>query len=439
MWKILRILIIIILLTRVGYICFLKEKIDIIFPQDTVNIVGYVDDYGEQRISSNRYRIKITEYNNQQINDGSRILIVTNPYSQKIEYGTKIKLVGEVENPKDFITDSGKSFDYDNYLKLSKIYGIMRDPEIQIMPGFYGNKITLVLFKIRKSFSETLNKNLDENSSVLTRGILLGEKSGINNELRDNLAKTNTSHIVALSGYNITIVSEIIIQITKSLPIILRTSLGGISIILFVVLAGGGSSAVRAMIMAMILLYARYRGKNYNALWALIVASTIIVSINPMSLRYDMGLHLSILATYGLIVFQNPISIFFIKKHLNRKIADIFASTIAASIMSMPYVAYNMGIISITGFFVNVLVVPLLPVLMLFSFITGIIGLISNYLVIPFAYITYIISKLILFIINTFGELPFSAIYKNNIPLVGILLIYAIIFYYGFKLSKKDS
>lgn len=438
MWKILRILIIIILLSRVVYICFIKEKIDIVFPQDNVVVTGYIDDYKEQRISSNRYRLKIDTYNNQKINDGSRILIVTNPYVKNIEYGTGVKLVGQIENPKDFITDSGKSFDYDNYLKLGKIYGIMRDPDVEIIPGFFGNKVKNFLFKIRKSFSNTLNQNLDENSSVLTRGILLGEKSGINDELRNNLAKTSTSHIVALSGYNITIVSEIIIQITKSFPLLVRTFLGSFSILLFVMLAGGGSSATRAMIMAFILLYARNRGKNYNALWALIVASIIIVSINPLAFRYDMGLHLSILATYGLIVFQNPIAVFFIKKHFHRKIADVLASTISASIMTIPYIAYNMGIISFIGIFANIIVVPTLPPLMLFSFITGILGQISNTLVIPFVYITHIVSNFVLFIINSFGELPFSAIYKNNIPLLGILLVYAIIFYYAVRLTKKE-
>jgi competence protein ComEC len=439
MWKILRIIIILTLIFRAVYICFFTEKINIQFPPDNVTISGYVDDYPEERISSNRYRFKITEFNNQKITDNSRILLVTNPYIKDISYGSKLNLIGSIENPKDFITDSGKSFDYDNYLALDNIYGIMRDPEIKIISGSSGNWLKNILFKIRSKFSKTLNKNLNENSSVLTKGILLGEKSGITDETRNNLAKTSTSHIIALSGYNITIVSEIIIQLTKGFSLFTRSILGSSSILLFVILAGGGSSANRAMIMAFILLYARYRGKNYNALWALILAFSIIVAINPMSFRYDMGLHLSVLATFGLIIFQTPIASYFIKKHLHPKIADILASTISASIMTLPYIAYNMGIISFIGIFANLLVVPLLPPLMLFSFIVGLIGQFSNILVLPFVYITHLLSGFILFIINIFGELPFSAIYKENIPLVGILLVYGIIFYYAFRVSKKET
>ncbi len=439
MWNVLRIILIIILLSRVVYFCFIVEKIDINFPNEEVLILGYIDDYGEERINSNRYRLKITELNGQKITDGSRILIVTNPYTNNLEYGTILKIKGQIENPKDFITDSGKNFEYDNYLALSKIYGITRDPEIEIINGFSGNKIKFYLFKIRKSFSNTLDKNLNENSSVLSRGILLGEKSGINNELRNNLAKTSTSHIVALSGYNITIISEIVIQITKSLPLLARTILGASSIFLFVLLAGGGSSAIRAMIMAFILLYSRNRGKSYNALWALFLAFLIIISINPLSFRYDMGLHLSVLATFGLIIFQIPIAEFFIKKHFHRKISDVLASTISASIMTMPYIAYNMGIVSIVGIIANILVVPMIPLLMLFSFLTGIIGQISNILVLPFGYITHTISKIILFVINNFGELPFSAIYKNNIPIVGILFVYGMIIYFAIKANKKST
>ena len=86
---------------------------------------------------------KIESINNTIVTDGSRIILATSPYN-KYEYGNKIELLGTVESPKDFITDTGKTFDYDNYLKLSNVYGIMRDPEIKIIKEFDGNKIKKV-------------------------------------------------------------------------------------------------------------------------------------------------------------------------------------------------------------------------------------------------------------------------------------------------------
>ncbi len=228
-------------------------------------------------------------------------------------------------------------------------------------------------------------------------------------------------------------------QLTKSLPIILRTTLGAGSIILFVAMAGGGSSALRAMIMAFILLYARNRGKTYNALWALLISFTILVTITPLSLRYDLGLHLSVLATFGLIVFQSPIAVFFTKRRFPAWLSDTLASTIAATIMTAPYIAYNMGIISIIGIVANVIVVPLLPSLMLFSFLSGLIGQLSILLAIPFAFIAQHISSFILGTINYFGEMPFSAIYTEHTPILFIVGVYIMIIYSSIKrLMKRD-
>ena len=432
----LRTSIIIILLIRSFYIGFLNAPDPIIFGSGQVFITGYIDDYKEERISTDRYRIKITEFNGVTVTEKSRLLVVVSPYEKDLEYGTYVNLTGTIENPKDFITDTGKSFDYDSYLALSNIYGIMRDPEIEIMDKKGGNSLMKTLFSIRKKFSTTLNNLLNEDSAILSRGVLLGEKSGITNDLRNNLAKTSTSHIIALSGYNITIVSEIIMQVTQGLSMVLRTVLGASGILLFVMLAGGGSSAIRAMIMAFILLYARNRGKSYNALWALTIAFTILTTISPRALRYDQGLHLSFLATFGLIVFQTYFASFFIRKHFVKWLANALASTISASIMTLPYIAYKMGIISITGILANVLIVPLLPFLMLFSFLTGIIGFMGNTVVIPFAYITNTISSFILFVINYLGELPFSAIYKEHISIIWILLVYGVILYFAVGAQK---
>lgn len=434
-----RISIILILLIRSFYIAYFIEPTSIVFPNNDVEITGYIDDYKEERISTNRYRLRITEFNNYPIKETARLLIITNPYTTDLKYGAIINLYATVENPKDFITDTGKTFDYDSYLKLDNIYGIIRDPEIEVIGNGAGNKLTNILFYIRSKFSQTLNKILPEKTAVLSRGVLLGEKSGITDAQRINLAKTSTSHIIALSGYNITIVSEIIMQLTKSLSIVLRSILGAGGILLFVILAGGGSSALRAMIMAFILLYSRSRGKTYNALWALIFSFTLLVTISPLALRYDMGLHLSVLATFGLIIFQIPIAVFFIKKHIPRWLADVLASTISASIMTLPYIAYNMGIISIVGIFANIIVVPLLPPLMLFSFLTGLIGQLSIIIATPFGYMTHAISNIILGTINYLGDLPFSAIYKEHISILFIILIYGVILYFAWRIQKQST
>jgi len=420
------------------YFCFIKIEEVIIFPENSVEIIGYIDDYPENRISSNRYRVRIREFDGISVTEVVRILVVTSPYTE-YKYGTSLKLYGIIELPKDFITDTGKTFDYDSYLKLSSIYGIMREPDAQILDGFRGNKLKVILFKIRKNFSNKLNKNLSVQSSALSRGVLLGEKTSIDNDLRTNLAKTSTSHIIALSGYNITIVSEILMKLLAGFSIVVRSLVGSSGILLFLILTGGGSSAMRAGIMGGILIYSRSRGKTYNALWALTIATTILIIISPLSLRYDVGFHLSVLATFGLVAFQRPISVWLIKKNLYKWLTEILSSTLSATIMTLPYIAYSMGIFSILGIFVNIIVVPLLPLLMLFSFLVGIFGNSILFLTKIFSFITNAISNIILYTINQLGSVGFAALYVDKVSLVLVIIVYVFLFYKGLRALMKES
>ena len=417
------------------FVSYFKKENIINYPGSAVSITGVIDDYKEERISSNRYRIRVTKYEDQAIEETTRFLIVTNPYTEYV-YGQELLLYGEIELPKDFITDTGKTFDYDSYLKLSHVYGIMRDPEIKILNDFRGNHVKRFLFKTRESFSNSIENKLPLADATLAKGILLGEKGGITNTMHENLARSSTSHIIALSGYNITIVSEIILKIFQGLTIAVKSFLGLASIIFFIIMTGGGSSVVRAGIMASVLLYARSRGKKYNALYALMLATAMLVLISPLAIRYDMGFHLSVLATFGLIVFQSSIAGYLIKKRFYKWLAETMASTLSATIMTMPYIAYNMGIVSILGIFANLIVVPLIPPLMLFSFLTAI----SPHIIsLPFVFVTKNISTIILETINKIGSIKFAAVNTPNINLIFIILVYLILFYIAFKLFKKDS
>lgn len=438
MYKWIRIILIILPITYGIYFCYIKKEIEIILPQNSVTVLGYISNYKEERISNNHYTVTILSLNNEPVTDNSKIIITTSSYTD-LNYGENITATGIIEKPQNFITNSGAEFDYQNYLRMQNIVGIMRESNIINNNGFSGNYLLKFLYKIRSSFSVNLEKYLNKNDSTLSRGIILGEKTGITNKMRDNLANTSTAHIIALSGYNITIVSELVTKLTAGLGLVISGIFSVFSIIIFILLAGGGSSALRAGIMGIILVYARSRGKNYNALWALFIASSVLILFNPLILRYDMGFHLSVLATFGLIVFQQPIAVFLVKKRFGKFWAEILASTTSATIMTMPYIAYNMGIVSILGIPANLVVVPLLPILMFTSFFTGLLGSISYVLTIPFAYSTHIVSSVILKTINTLGGLLYSAIYKQNIPLLFIVVVYLFLLYYAFKLLKKSS
>src|SRR5690606_6965228 len=107
-------------------------------------------------------------------------------------------------------------------------------------------------------------------------------------------------HIVVLSGYNVTIVAEAFIKALSFVPRLYGYSAGMIGIVLFAVMAGGGTTIIRASAMAVIALYAKWTGNTYNAFRALIFCGTGMILLNPLTLLYDPSFHLSFMATFAL-------------------------------------------------------------------------------------------------------------------------------------------
>lgn len=439
-----------IILGRAIYICFLQPKEVIAWPENKIEVFGYVDDYPSIGILSNRYRLRIEKVNDVNVKEKSRIIISTSPQTELV-YGEEIVVYGKIENPENFTTDSGVIFDYENYLRLNNIYGITKNADIKTKGRNKGNKITAILFNIRKSFAEQIDYYMPIGSANLSRGVLLGEKVGISPELRNNLQITSTSHIIALSGFNITILVKSFTAITKYLPMFIRSIFAGIGIIVFIIMTGSTSSTIRAGIMASILLYAEGRGKKYNALWALTLALSIMLATTPLALLADVGLHLSVLATFGIIVFEKPITLWlkeklFKKVKIPKIILEAMSSSTSASIMVMPYIAWKMGIISFIGIPVNILIVPMVAPLMLLAFATGLIPLLFSFLPIALTsllatslgFATHILAQIMLGIINTGAGIPYASASVPNLSLFIVIPIYLYLFYRARKILLDD-
>lgn len=216
--------------------------------------------------------------------------------------------------------------------------------------------------------------------------------------------------------------------------------LGGIGIALFGVLVGGGSTVVRSCFMAGIALSADLIRREYSVIRALIFAGLIMIIQNPMILLHDPSFQLSFLATLGLIFLASPIEskLTFITEKFG--IRGILASTFATQIFVSPFILYIMGQISIIGVFANILVLPFIPITMLFVFLTGTSGFISLSVSQIIALISHILLSYELFIVQNFAKLPFASI--NNIPAFSfwfVIVFYILFFSCYFWLQHRNS
>jgi competence protein ComEC len=265
-------------------------------------------------------------------------------------------------------------------------------------------------------------------------GLLLGGSGKFPDDLNDAFIRTGTIHIVALSGFNVTIVAEAIMSFFKTL--LSQTwsiSLGIVSIILFALMTGAGSTIIRASIMAILALIARATGRTYQATRALILAGVIMVLLNPLILFYDISFQLSFIATFGIIHLAPLLEKYFkwLPKILD--LPSIASTTAAAYAFVLPFLLYKMGVLSVVALPVNILILPFIPATMFFGFIASLLGLTSSYIALPFSFVSHLLLVYELGIIKWFSSLSFAAINIGVFHLVYVILIYLIFLCLIFK------
>src|SRR3989344_2187889 len=411
-----------IILTSVVFVYryFVEEKDRKILIIGTLLLLGIIGGMGRMYFSDLNQSSKLDSFANKKI---SAVGIVAAEPDVR-ENNTKLTVILKV--PDKIESDDGRVFDYQGYLRVRGIWYTGSFAKVELVSKGNGNVVKDLLFKIKKAFTRSLNNALPQPESSLMAGLLLGTKQSLGKNLLTEFQKTGVSHIVVLSGYNIAIVAERIMDFLKFLPKNFSFGAGAVGIILFTILSGGGASATRAAIMVLVALFAKKMNRDYKASRVLGVTIILMLAPNPLLLVFDPSFQLSVLATTGLI-FVTP----YVTPYLSRVtekfgLREIIGSTIATQLTVLPFLIYNMGILSLVSLPVNVLILGTIPLTMLLGFFVGLTGLLSLYLSFIPALFAYIFLWYQLTVVHLGASIPFSAI---NLPafspivLVGVYLV----------------
>ncbi|MDR3519382.1 MAG: ComEC/Rec2 family competence protein [Candidatus Pacebacteria bacterium] len=369
--------------------------------------------------------------------DKTKVLI-SSDLDQDFKYGDEINFTGKLTKPKNFLTDQGKTFDYINYLRKDGILYTMSYPVTDIVSRGNGNKIKAMLFFAKEKFLDKINFLLPSPESIFASGLMLGDRSDFDQTLKQNFVNTGMIHLVTLSGYKVTMVAGWFIQLFSFLPLGVAIGIGVLAVWCFVLMTGGIASAIRAGTMATLALIARATGRNYDVARALILTAVLMVLFNPFILFYDVSFQLSFLGTIAIIFFTPKIEKYFTWITRRFYLQEIITMTCAIYIFVFPYILYKMGDFSLVTLPANIFTMPLFPLTIMFGFLTGFVGLFSNILASPFAYMTYFSLHYQLFVINFFANLQFAAFNIPNFPLWLTLLIYACLTYILFCKNIKN-
>jgi competence protein ComEC len=295
-------------------------------------------------------------------------------------YGDRLRVSGLLQTPPEF-----EDFSYADYLARQGIYSFINHPQIEKIEAGQGSPFWAAIYAMKDRARGAIGRLVPDPEASLLQGILLGIESGIPAELYDEYNTTGTSHIIVISGSNITFVATLFAltfgRILGKRRAYWFTIVG---ITLYVLLVGADAAVVRAGIMGGLFVTALYLGRRSTAYVSLFASALVLTLINPLAL-WDAGFQLSFAATLGLILFAPAIERIF-EQGLTRFVSqdrvrwglrflnDALILTLAAQILTIPLVVYHFGRLSLVAPLANLLILPVQPPIMSLGAAVALIG-----------------------------------------------------------------
>ena len=272
----------------------------------TVTIIGRISSEPDARIDYTQYKLSVISVGDMD-NIQGHFLVKARRYPE-FKYNDTVRVICNLQKPASTATST---FRYDKYLVKDDIWSICSFPKISSMSETQTDiapKLMQGILWFKSKISDRINHLWNEPESSLMAGLLYGSKSGLPPELIEDFSKTGVTHIIAVSGFNVTIIITVLMSVLIAAGFWRRQAYWAILIFLtlFVLFTGATASVARAAFMGALVLTAQYVGRQSSIGNILVAAATIMVILNPYLIVWDVGFQLSFLATIGL-VYISPI------------------------------------------------------------------------------------------------------------------------------------
>jgi competence protein ComEC len=362
--------------------------------------------------------------------------------NQQYHYGDILRLRGELQTPPE-----NEDFSYRDYLARQGIRSYMSSAEVTLLPGKGGNPLLGAMYSLRDSALEHVYRLFLDPEASLLAGILLGVDSGLPAQVEQAFNDTGTSHIIAISGFNIAIIAGVLAFLFGRALGPRRGALAALTgIVFYTLFVGADPAVVRAALMGAVTLLAIQVGRRQQGLNTLAFVAALMALGNPFVL-WDVGFQLSLFATLGLILYGTPFMETvegFLGRHLAaldaRRIAsflgDVVLLTLAAQLTTLPIVAYHFRQISLVSPLANAFILPVQPAVM----VLGGLAVALSFAYFPLgqllAWVAWPFTAYTIRVVELFDSLPHTVIYLGGFSLAFVVLYYAVLLAITFGHSR---
>ena len=411
-----------------------------------VEITGWITDKMNYFGDKTKYVIKLDGIGDEGIfkNTDGKILVNSFTGDKNFRYGQEVYVKGRLLKPRGKRNPGG--FDYSAYLRNKGIFGIINlnaNSEIKFR-GYKSNLFFINTFvkKVKYNFIERINKNFSGQERELLKGILLGEREGIDRDVKNEFAKSGILHILAVSGLHvgfIILLLGFIVSITR-LPNKVKLLLIICGIIFYALLTGSRPPVIRAALITGILQLGFLTERRVEPLNSIGAAGLIILLFRPDDL-FSASFQLSFAAFFG-IIFITLIFGDFIKNLFKRSpfglrifkkyIIIPFIISFGVILFILPFSGYYFSRISFIAFLLNIVIVPAAGLIVGLGFFSLTAGYFLPYLCEPVNAVLYYLANGMILIADYSSNIPYSYtdISRKSVYLI---LIFYLIIYIGYK------
>ena len=299
---------------------------------------------------------------------------------------------------------------------------------------------------INQNIQEVYNSILPQKEAGVIIAMTLGDKTGMDKEIKKLYQQVGISHLIAISGLHLAIIGMGLFKMLRRFG--LSYAISGIVAIGFIlsygVLTGLNGACLRAIIMMIVSIVGSIIGRSYDMLTAMSLAGIIMIMFNGYKLT-DPGFLLSFGAIAGISIVNPILSGDGTKKHIKRKklkkkyehtfkgfligkglkLIDGLMVSVSVQLVTLPIILYFYYKTSVYGTFLNILVIPLMAVLMFFAIISGVVGLVNIYIAKVLIFPSYIILVVFEKLARLVSRIPANSLKSGHIC-VGWIVVYYI-------------
>jgi competence protein ComEC len=359
------------------------------------------------------------------------LLLVRAPRYPEYQYGDRLTITGRLETPPVF-----EDFSYRDYLARFGIYSMIRRPHVELQATGQGYQFWAAMYHFKDRAAAAINQILAEPHASLLNGILLGIEAGIPPALYEQFNLTGTSHVIVISGSNISLIAAIFLLLgTRVVGRRYAPPLAIIGIVLYTFLVGADAAVSRAAAMGLIFVLAIWSGRPGLAINGLFFSALALSLLNPLIL-WDVGFQLSFMATLGLIVLVPPLERItfavaqsrFKTEHVGLTMAlltELLLITLAAQIITGPLIVYHFGRLSLVSLLSNLLILPAQPPIMIVGGLAALGGMLWLPLGQLLGWLVWLPLAWTVWIVEQTARLPFASLDLGDFPLWLMLACYA--------------